>query len=281
VEALDVPTGDGAVLHVTVDGSGPLFVLCHGGPGLWDYFDPLRQALRDVTRVVTWDQRGCGRSTGDGPHTISRYVQDLEDIRQALGAPVWVVGGHSWGASLALMYALAHPEQSAGVVYMSGTGLGREWNPHYHAESDRRRAGVQGRLDELSGRERTPEEEHEYRSLTWSSDFADPGRAVELASSLDRPFPINLSANQQLGGEVKTWSEPDLRHRCRSLDVPFLILHGDKDPRPCWAVDSLAAALPDAETRVFRSVGHVPWLEAPEEFIAILRRFLGDLSGTR
>src|SRR5579863_9687021 len=106
---LAVSTDDGEQLHVTIDGEGPALVLCHGGPGLWDYFGPVVDAVRDLATVVTWDQRGCGRSSGAGPHTLPRYIDDLEAVRHGLGLTSWIVGGHSWGASLALLYALAHP----------------------------------------------------------------------------------------------------------------------------------------------------------------------------
>jgi proline iminopeptidase len=61
---------------------------------------------------------------------------------------------------------------------------------------------------------------------------------------------------------------------CRSLAVPTLILEGAEDPRPRWAVDSLAAALPEVTRVVLPGVGHLPWLEAPEPALATLRGFL-------
>jgi proline iminopeptidase len=56
--------------------------------------------------------------------------------------------------------------------------------------------------------------------------------------------------------------------------VPTLILEGAADPRPRWAVDSLAAALPDVTRVALPGVGHIPWLEAPEPALAALRGFL-------
>ncbi len=89
----------------------PVIVL-HGGPGggcspaMRRYFDP------DVFRVVLFDQRGCGRSR---PHasieenTTWHLVQDIETIRQTLGIDRFIVFGGSWGATLALIYAISHP----------------------------------------------------------------------------------------------------------------------------------------------------------------------------
>lgn len=96
----------------------PVIVL-HGGPGggcspaMRRYFDP------DVFRIVLFDQRGCGRSR---PHasveenTTWHLVQDIEAIRSALGIDRFIVFGGSWGATLALIYALSHPLRVSQLV---------------------------------------------------------------------------------------------------------------------------------------------------------------------
>jgi proline iminopeptidase len=77
------------------------------------YFDP------SVYRVVLFDQRGCGRSR---PHasveanTTWHLVKDIETIRQTLGIESWIAFGGSWGATLALIYAITHPERVNGLV---------------------------------------------------------------------------------------------------------------------------------------------------------------------
>ena len=124
---------DGAMLRLTTAGSGHPLVLCHGGPGLWDYLDPLAGLLDDMSLVHRYDQRGCGESTGDGPFTVAQFVADLEMLREALGHATWWVGGHSWGAELALRYALAYPGRDRGVIYVCGTGIGD--NSARHIES--------------------------------------------------------------------------------------------------------------------------------------------------
>lgn len=111
---LDV--GDGHRIHVEQCGhpSGLPVVVLHGGPGggcspaMRRYFDP------SVYRIVLFDQRGCGRSR---PHasveanTTWHLVADIERIRKALGIDSWHVFGGSWGATLALVYAQAHPDR--------------------------------------------------------------------------------------------------------------------------------------------------------------------------
>ncbi|MBD3679778.1 MAG: prolyl aminopeptidase [Rhodobacteraceae bacterium] len=107
--------GDGHRIYVEQCGNpqGQPVVVLHGGPGggcspaMRRYFDPSRW------RIVLFDQRGCGRSR---PHasvennTTWHLVADIEKIRAALGISQWGVFGGSWGATLALIYAQAHPE---------------------------------------------------------------------------------------------------------------------------------------------------------------------------
>jgi proline iminopeptidase len=54
---------------------------------------------------------------------MAEAVADLEALRAHWGLPTWVVGGHSFGATLALAYALTHPDRTRGLIYLSGTGV--------------------------------------------------------------------------------------------------------------------------------------------------------------
>ncbi|MFN3545617.1 MAG: prolyl aminopeptidase [Thiobacillus sp.] len=94
-----------------------LFV--HGGPGAGTtpaqrrFFDPARY------RIVLFDQRGCGRSTPHGElsdNTTPHLIADMEALRTLLGVDRWLVFGGSWGSTLALAYAEAHPERCLGLV---------------------------------------------------------------------------------------------------------------------------------------------------------------------
>ncbi|WXL26272.1 prolyl aminopeptidase [Ectopseudomonas mendocina] len=99
--------------------SGLPVVFIHGGPGAGcdassrRYFDPT------LYRIITFDQRGCGRST---PHaslennTTQALIADMERIREHLGIEKWVLFGGSWGSTLALAYAQAHPQRVLGLI---------------------------------------------------------------------------------------------------------------------------------------------------------------------
>lgn len=102
-----------------------LFV--HGGPGAGCDANSRRWFDPTIYRIVTFDQRGCGRST---PHASLRHnttwdlVADIERIRETLGIKEWVVFGGSWGATLSLLYAQQFPERVLGLV-LRGVFLAR------------------------------------------------------------------------------------------------------------------------------------------------------------
>lgn len=279
---VQVDDGVGLWFEQTGDGPGVPLVLCHGGPGMWDNLGPLAALLDQERPVVRWDQRGCGRSGGaGGPFTLQRFLADLDAIRQQLGVSRWIVGGHSWGASLALRSVLADPLHSAGLLYLSGTGLGRSWHAAYKAAPAERLTAQQlARWEALEALEhRTTAEQIEWRTLCWAPDFADRQRAVELARiDATAPWPVNMECNAAINAETRTWDSDGLLDACESIDAPTLLLHGADDPRPPYAIDDLAAAIPHAEVHVVDDVGHAPWLERPGAVAAILRPWLNSLA---
>lgn len=260
-------TDDGEYLWTATSGQGPPLVLCHGGPGLWDDQEPVAAMIDDLATVHRYDQRGCGRSSGPDPYTVARFVVDLEVIREHFGYESWMVGGHSWGATLALRYALAYPERVTALLYVSGTGVGRDWKGEYQAERERRLTAQQHqRLNELKTRNRSRAEEQEYMALSWAPDYADRSRALELATTEAQSarFEINVRCNTALNTEIDTTDEDELLTGCRSLEIPVFVVTGEEDPRPVCALESMVAALPRVELHTLPGVGHMPWVERPE-----------------
>ncbi len=116
---MDVGGGHRIYVEQCGNPNGIPVIVLHGGPGggcspaMRRYFDP------DVYRVVLFDQRGCGRSR---PHasieenTTWHLVKDIEAIRTVLAIDRFIVFGGSWGATLALIYAISHPERVSELV---------------------------------------------------------------------------------------------------------------------------------------------------------------------
>lgn len=110
------------------DGVPALYL--HGGPGGGLRSSQYRKRFDlDRTRVVAFEQRGCGRST---PHasdvatsletnTTAHLIEDIERLREHRGIDAWILNGVSWGTTLALAYAQAYPDRVRGMVLFAVT----------------------------------------------------------------------------------------------------------------------------------------------------------------
>ena len=120
--------GDGHEIYVESVGraGGIPAVYLHGGPGSGCQPDHRRLFDPERFHAVLFDQRGCGRSRPKGgreANTLQHLISDMEMIREKFGFERWMVVGGSWGATLALAYAQAHPGRVTGLV-LRATFLG-------------------------------------------------------------------------------------------------------------------------------------------------------------
>ena len=116
-----LPTGSAHEVYYEECGrpDGKPCVILHGGPGgainptMRRFFDPGRW------RMMLFDQRGCGRSRPNAvlvDNDTWALVEDIERLRRKTGAEKWTVFGGSWGSTLALAYAVTHPERVEALV---------------------------------------------------------------------------------------------------------------------------------------------------------------------
>jgi proline iminopeptidase len=131
----------------------------------------------------------------------------------------------------------------------------------------------------LSGRQRTPAEETEFRALSWFTDHADRERAMEWAyASASVDLPINFAANRALGATGRLTSD-ELKAQAAALQAPVTFIHGAGDPRPAWAVRDLADHVPNHTFHLIPGAGHSPWLEQPEMVRSVLRAVVSGEEG--
>jgi proline iminopeptidase len=120
--------GDSHEIYVETVGraDGIPAIYLHGGPGSGCQPDHRRLFDPERFHAVLFDQRGAGRSRPRGrreDNTLPHLIADMEIIREQFGFPRWMIVGGSWGATLALAYAQAHPERVSGIV-LRATFLG-------------------------------------------------------------------------------------------------------------------------------------------------------------
>lgn len=121
-----LPCGDGQRIFWEATGSpvGRPVLLLHGGPGSGSSPSTLRFFPPERFLRIRFDQRGCGQSlphAGDPgtslvANTTAHLLSDIETLRRFLGLDAWLLYGSSWGSTLAIAYAQAHPERVEGVL---------------------------------------------------------------------------------------------------------------------------------------------------------------------
>ena len=113
--------------------NGKPAIFLHGGPGGGGSENVRRFFNPDLYRIIIFDQRGCGRSKPHGcleNNTTWHLVSDIENLREKLGIEKWLVFGGSWGSTLSLAYAQAHPKSVSELV-LRGIFLLRKEELHW------------------------------------------------------------------------------------------------------------------------------------------------------
>ena len=270
---------DGAHLFTLQYGDGPeVAVMLHGGPGAaHDYLRPGLDAVAEPNRrrLFYYDQRGSGRSplaSGVAPGGWREHVADLDAVRLHLGGTPLTLVGYSWGALLAMLYAVEHRDRVARLVLISPAPAAA----HERAEAKARLAAMsarpsvqalRARLDAAatSAADSAADRRRSRFALAVAGYFADPERALGLT-----PFMVKQAAEDAVW---RSLGDYDLRPSLRGLGLPALVAHGTEDPIPLASARATAEAL-DAELVAIEHCGHVPYVEAPDALLPALRRFL-------
>ena len=260
-------------------------VFLHGGPGggtdpsMRQFFDPARY------RIVLLDQRGCGRSR---PHaslvdnTTWHLVLDIESVRELLGIDRWLVFGGSWGSTLALAYAQAHPDRVTELV-LRGIFMLRRWELEWFYQNS---GGAAALFPDLWERYVAPipeEERHDmirayYRRLTSTDEKVMNAAATawsvwEGATSHLRQDPhyvdkfvsdahyaaafARIECHYFINGGFLRQDDQLLADIERVRHIPAVIVQGRYDVvcpmRSAW---DLHRAWPEADLRIVPDAGH-------------------------
>jgi proline iminopeptidase len=255
-------------------GQGPPVVVLHGGPGAHhDYLLPGFDRLARGRTLVYYDQRGGGRSAvpREVPVGWREHVGDLEALRQAWGLERLALAGYSWGALLALLYAIEHPARVSRLALVSPAPCWRAARAEFEARFAARSASpaIAAMRQELQAsglKERDPEA---YRrrlfELSVAGYFHDLARVRDLT-----PFRITGRTQQEVWDSLGDF---DLRDAIAVLKLAALVLHGDDDPIPVESARTTASLL-GASFHLLPHCGHVPYVEAADQFERILDVFL-------
>jgi proline iminopeptidase len=257
-------------------GSGSPVVVLHGGPGAHhDYLLPGFDALATGRELIYYDQRGGGRSpvSRETPVGWKEQVADLEELRRQWGLDRLIIAGYSWGGLLALLYAVTFPQNVSRLALIAPAPAWREARQEFERRFQERNLApalqeARAALRQSGLRERDPAQYAQRQfELSVAPYFFDPANAAKLT-----PFRVTGRTQQEVWASLEDY---DLRPQLERLNLPVLVLQGENDVIPLEATRTVAQ-LTGAELHLLPRCGHVPYVEAFDEFVRLVDGFLGS-----
>ena len=269
--------------------AGSPILLLHGGPGAHhDYMYPQLLALAASHRLITYDQRGGGKSKTDDPMPITwrTQVDDLARLMHEFELTSPVLVGYSWGALLAMLYCIeaskqniessaTHMSMPSQLVLISPAPITRAWRNEFEASLLERQRGpvIREMREALAASELRETDIAAYRQrsfeLSVAGYFADPRLAQALT-----PFRVIGRVQQSVWDSLGDFDlRESLRAMARAVHLPVLVVHGREDPIPLASAMAVAEAL-DATFVELPHSGHVPYVEQPAALFEAMTRFL-------
>jgi len=276
---IEVPGG--RVWYRSVGEGGTPLLCLHGGPGFTHYYLEAIEALADRRQVIFYDQLGCGNA--DRPDdlslwTVDRFVEELAQVRVALGLDDLHLFGSSWGGMLAMQYALDRRPQLHSMTLCGSPASMIRWAADcaelLAAQPEEVRQVI--RQHEADGFTACPEyqaallgfyREHVCRLDPWpvglERSFAEAGYTVY--NTMNGPSEFTVT------GTLKSW---DIMDRLGEIDVPTLLVGGRYDEcRPAHLAE-MQSRIPGSELEIIEDASHLCFAEQPEAFGGIVNAFL-------
>ena len=258
---------NGVSLHYEEAGAGPPLLFIHAFPvgrGMWE---PQVEFFARHFRVITYDCRGFGRSeapTAPTAYSQALSVEDAEGLLAHVGAVPAAVCGLSMGGAIALNLALAHPASVRALV-LCDTGAGSEDPGTFRARcveyAETARRGMDGFFETM---------------MLWPvfADFMKGQRETQLLREMvlgQTPHGIGLTALYTLAPRPPVF---ELRERLEALEVPTLVVYGERDEACVPSSQFLAKTIPSSRLWMVPGASHFPNLDDPTGFNETVLRFL-------
>lgn len=267
---------NGARLYYEVHGAGSPLVLLHAGIADCRQWDDQIEALAQRYRVIRYDHRGWGRS--DTPAGPVAFHEDLYGLLRALGIERAHVLGISMGGTMAIDFALTHPNMVDTLMLVGS------WLSGFPTEASPAEAAVWVAFEEAL-RERDFDRANQLEvDLKLAGIYRTPDQVDPLVR--EHLLRIHREAFDRLTERehMRPWlkPEPPAAARLNELRVPTLVVYGDLDvPAVPLIAQRLAREVASARSVVMHGTAHVPNMEQPHEFNRIVLDFLADVPHPR
>ena len=259
---------EGKAIAYREAGSGPALVWLHGIGSNAESWEPQYQALADRWRVIGWDAPGYGGSDDLDPlgPMAGDYAEALSGLLDALKIYRAHIGGNSLGALMAAAYWNRFPDRVLSLI-LSDAASG-----HGRLSAEERQEKLMQRLDDVA--ELGPAGLAQKRGPALVSPAAPPHVVAKVVRGMSRIRPkgyIQAARMLSLG---------DIVGELAGCDVPVMVICGADDKiTPPPTNKRIAESVAGARFELLSGAGHLPNLEVPDRFNALVRDFLTPLDG--
>jgi len=273
----------GGQVWYRIVGSGtatPLLVL-HGGPGAPSYYLKPLAMLSDERPVVFYDQLGAGHSTAPADTSlwrVDRFVEELGQVREALGLDEVHILGHSWGSMLAMDYMLTNPTGVQSLVFASPALSVELWLRDGEVLKATLPDSLQEVIRQHEAAGTTDSQEYQGAVMEFYARFL--ARKQPWSADIDSTF---MQFNTDLYGYMwgpseftatGTLRDYDRTDELSTLDLPVLFTAGRYDEAIPTTVEFFQSRVPGAELAILENSAHITMHDEPEENVRVIREFL-------
>jgi pimeloyl-ACP methyl ester carboxylesterase len=258
-------------------GSGPAVLLIHGIAGNIGNWQEVIGPLARHHTVIAPDLPGHGASApGSGDYSLGALAAGLRDLLVVLGHERATLVGHSLGGGIAMQFAYQFPEITERLVLVSSGGLGREVSLVLRA------AALPGAELFIAATATAARSAGEVLAralaavrLQPNADIAEVARGYASLADPDRRAAFLATLRSVIGTGGQRVHAGDRLYLAEGM--PVLIIWGARDSMiPFHHGKHAHQAIPGSRLEIFEGVGHLPQLEAPGRFIAVLERFIAE-----
>jgi len=258
-------------------GSGPVLLLIHGMGGTLENWQVVIELLAREHTVIAPDLPGHGASApGAGDYSIGALAAGLRDLLVALGHDRATLVGHSLGGGIAMQFAYQFPEATERLVLVSSGGLGSEVSRVLRAAA---LPGAKLFIAATAGPGRAAGSAVARAlgavGLQPKPDLAEVGRAYASLADPEHREAFLATLRSVVGTGGQRVNAADRLYLTEG--VPVLIIWGERDPIiPVRHGEDACRAMPGSRLEIFDGAGHMPQLEEPGRFVAVVSRFLSE-----
>lgn len=271
---------NGSEVYTRSLGSGDPIIIIHGGPVLdHSYLLPQMDQLASNYHLIYYDQRACGKSAVDvdtATMTLQGFADDVKMLSDSLGLIKPTILGHSWGGLIAMKYATSYPEHIGKLILSNSIPPNNEeWQEEQKIIKEKVTEDQNQRQNTiLSSGELTRDPASAVKKLMLLS-FENQFYNITYLDSLQLNIPTDYMTRsakfQYLGPDLVSF---DLYQTLSTLEVPTLIIYGDKEPAAVFSASHMASHFPNCTYEIIENCGHFPFIEQPEDYFTILLQFL-------